>query len=60
MAKKDVCMCGHHHGHGWKMLAIGALVLANAYWPFASWPVFIGGLAVIKGIWMMCMPCKCK
>ena len=59
VAKKDMNMC-HHHGHGWKMLVVGALVLANAYWPTVTWPMFIGGLAVIGGLLKMMMPCNCK
>ena len=60
MAKKDMCMCGCGCGHGWPMIIVGALVLANAYWPMVSWPVFIGGLAVIGGIVKMIVPCNCK
>ncbi|MBU2522954.1 MAG: hypothetical protein KKE23_01535 [Nanoarchaeota archaeon] len=45
-------------GNGWPMLIVGALVLANAYWPIVSWPVFIGWLAVICGLSKMIVPCK--
>lgn len=55
VSKKNVCEC--HHGHGWGMLVLGALVLANAYWPMLSWPVFIGAAAVIGGLSKMMMPC---
>jgi len=58
MAKNNVCMCGC--GHGWGMLVLGLLVLGNAYWPTVSWPVFIGALAVLKGLWSMFVPCNCK
>ena len=58
VVKKNVCMC--HHGHGWGMLVVGALVLANAYWAFMDWPYFVGGLAVLGGLSKMMMPCNCK
>jgi len=60
MAKKDVCMCGCHHGHEWKMLVLGLLVIANGMWAFMSWPYLLGGLAVLGGLAKMFWPCNCK
>ena len=58
VAKKNVCMCGCPHGHGWGMLILGLLVLGNAYYSWMGWPYFIGALAVIKGVMKMFGPCK--
>ena len=58
---KNTCECMHMHvWMGWKLLVVGALVLANAKWPMLSWPYFIGGIAVIAGLAKLFMPCKCK
>jgi len=55
----EVCKCGCHHGHKWKLVVLGLLVLANEYWSVMSWPYFIGGLAVLGGLLKMLLPCKC-
>ena len=55
---KNTCMC--HHGHGWKMLLVGAIVTYNAYNPFISWAALIGILIALKGLLRMIMPCNCK
>ncbi len=55
MAKKmDMGM--HMKAHGWTMAVLGLLVLGNANWPVVSWPVFVGGLAVLVGLWKVLMP----
>ena len=61
MAKgKDACeckMCGMK-GHGICKIVLGALVLANAYWPTVSWPVFIGTMIIIAGIAISMHKCE--
>lgn len=60
MPKKEESMCMCHQGYSWKMLVVGLLILANAYWSVMGWGYFVGGLAVIGGLLKMFMPCKCK
>lgn len=51
MAKED--MGKPHKMWGVKMLVLGLLVLANAYWAFVEWPNFIGILLVLGGLWKL-------
>ena len=43
-----------HKCYGGKLIVLGAIVLINAFWPFARWDVLIGVLLVILGLlkWM--------
>lgn len=55
----------HEHGckyGGIKMLVIGLLILAQAYWTIVpNWAYFIGAIIALKGIKTLIMPgCKCK
>ncbi len=45
-----------------KMIALGALVIANAYWGILNWSWFIGGILVLAGLSKLIMPsCRhCK
>jgi len=50
----------HRKMMGCKMLVLGALVLANAYWNVVSWANFIGIMLVLAGIMKLAGHCKCK
>jgi len=51
----------HKKWMGWKMLVLGALVLANAKWNTLSWPNFIGTIVILAGLSKLMMSCKsCK
>ena len=50
MAKEKECPCCSMKAHGTMKIVLGLLVLANAYWPTVSWPVFIGAVMVLAGI----------
>ena len=50
----------HKKMMGWKMLVLGALVLANTKWNVVSWPNFIGGILAIAGILKLVVCGKCK
>jgi len=65
MAKKgEIEMQEHWKMHkkkmAWKMLILGALILANSYWQVFTWVNFIGWIIVIAGIVKLCKPaCSC-
>lgn len=51
----------HKKMMGCKMLVLGALVLANAYWNIFNWANFIGWILVIAGlVKLVGYSCKCK
>jgi hypothetical protein len=58
------CGCGMG-GHtpqcmGAMKLILGALIIANAYWNWFGWAMFIGILLVVSGAIKMIMPkCAC-
>ena len=42
-----------------KMVVLGALIFANAYWGILSWPLFIAIVLVLAGLSKLAMPgCK--
>jgi len=46
---------------GLKMLVVGLLIILNAKYGWLNWAYFIGGLAMLKGLFMLLMPkCPCK
>ena len=47
---------GCHRCVGFKWVLVGVLVLLNVRYPVLSWPVFIGVLAVLKGLMKVVMP----
>jgi len=49
----------HKKCMGWKMIVLGALVLANSYWNVLSWANFIGWIVVIGGVVKLTKPMKC-
>lgn len=57
-AKEEMCCHGHHKGKGVMMLILGLLVLANSYWYFLDWAMFIGLILVLGGLVKMLMPKK--
>ena len=56
---KDMWM-KHKKCIGIKMIVLGALVMANAYWNTVSWATFIGAALALGGIAKLFMSCKCK
>lgn len=46
----------HKKMMGGKMIILGALVIANAYWGLLNWPLFIGGVLILAGISKFAMP----
>jgi len=64
VAKDDMAMDGGSAKHwmmhkkimGGKMIILGALIVANAYWGLLNWPWFIGGVLVLAGIAKLAMP----
>ncbi|MEK6829415.1 MAG: hypothetical protein AABY15_04760 [Nanoarchaeota archaeon] len=64
MAMKDGMCCGGICGacHGWMWTIAGAVILANALWPFLGWGMLIGILVLLKGLSKLAMPCcpHCK
>ncbi len=43
-----------------KKLVLGALIVANAYWAWFNWAMFIGVVLVVAGAVKMIMPkCPC-
>lgn len=55
MMKGD--MQKHHKMWSFKMLVIGLIVLANAYYAFIGWDYLIGGLLVLAGLIKLAKPC---
>ena len=45
---------------GLKMIILGLLVLANAYWLILDWSLFIGVILIIAGLAKLLMPSCCK
>ncbi len=46
---------------GVQTMVVGALVVANTYWNWFAWPMFIGALLVIAGAIKMIKPsCGCN
>ena len=58
-AKMQECCKMHKKCMGWKMIVLGALVLANSYWNVLSWANFIGWIVVIGGVVKLTKPMKC-
>jgi len=58
MAKEE--MGKHHMMWGGKMLVVGLVVLANAYWAFMRWDYLIGLLLVLGGLLKIVGCCKKK
>lgn len=54
MSKKHWMM--HKKMMAGKMIALGALIFANAYWQFVNWTWFIGGVLVLGGLLKLAMP----
>jgi len=54
------CACACKGCFGTKMIVLGLIVLANAYWNFLSWATLIGILLILAGIIKFAMPCRCK
>lgn len=54
--KKEECC--HPPCRGCGAIVLGILVLLNAYYAVASWPVFIGVVLVVAGI-IKCAMCRC-
>ena len=59
MKAKEGMVC--HDGacskcHAGKLLIVGVLVLANAFWSFLDWGVFIGLLLVLVGLLKLLKP----
>jgi len=50
---KEIMQCECHKWKGWGMLVLGLLILLNAYWPFASWDKFLGGVLVVFGLFKL-------
>lgn len=50
----------HHKGcyHGWKMLILGLIVLANELYFQYSWWLVFGGLLTLKGVLHLVFPDK--
>lgn len=59
MMMNDEMWKKHMKWHGWKMLILGLLVLANVYWPTVDWITFVGIILVVGGLMKLMMPC-CK
>ena len=55
-ARDKAAFSRHMRWHGAKMLVLGLLVLANAYWPTVDWVTFIGILLVVVGLMKMATP----
>jgi uncharacterized membrane protein HdeD (DUF308 family) len=49
----------HKKMMGGKMIVLGLLIIANAYFGIFNWPWFIGGVLVLAGILKLAMP-ACK
>ncbi|AJF60958.1 TPA: hypothetical protein HA239_04650 [Candidatus Woesearchaeota archaeon] len=52
----------HEHTHGCmgsKWLVVGLLVIANNYYAWFDWWYFLGGLLVLKGLWLLVMKGHC-
>jgi hypothetical protein len=46
---------------GVQTMVVGALVVANSYWSWFAWPMFIGALLVVSGAIKMIKPsCGCN
>ena len=60
MDMNDAKMQEHWKMHkkmmGCKMLVLGILVLANAYWSVVNWAAFIGIILALGGICKLLMP----
>ncbi|MDO8516681.1 MAG: hypothetical protein Q7S33_01010 [Nanoarchaeota archaeon] len=48
--------CMHKGLMGTKMLVLGLLIIANAYWMVMSWAYFIALIVIIAGLSKMIMP----
>ena len=58
ISKED--MAKHHKMMGCKIMVLGAIVLANAYWMFIRWDYLIGIMLVLAGLAKMMMCCRKK
>jgi len=59
MSMKDGMYCGGMCGrcHGWMWTIAGAVLVANAMWPFLEWGMLVGLLVLVKGLSKLAMPC---
>ncbi len=55
------CCEAHKRKKGICMLIVGLIIVANAYWAFASWWMLVGALIALGGLGKAVMPMgKCK
>ncbi len=58
MSMKEGMYCGGmcHRCHGWTWTLAGAILVANALWPFLEWGLLVGLLVLVKGLSKLAMP----